>query len=71
MNRQQRYNLFVSHIARQFPATPAVEGSKLYCRRHAGVLASAGFGYSTEFDFRSNWTRAMSIARVTISPIDK
>ncbi|UVM05085.1 hypothetical protein [Pseudomonas laurylsulfatiphila] len=52
MNRQQRYNLFVSHIARQFPATPAVEGSKLYCRRHAGVLASAGFGYSTEFDFR-------------------
>lgn len=51
MSTRKRYDLFVSYIAQQFAKKTAISGSKLYCSRHAEILASAGFGYPNQHTF--------------------
>lgn len=51
MNTHNRYRLFVRQIAVQFKPKSVGRTDKLYCDRHAGILASAGFGYPDEHSF--------------------
>lgn len=51
MNTRDRYKLFVRQIAVQFQPKFVDKSDKLYCPRHAGILASAGFGYPNEHSY--------------------
>ncbi len=51
MNAQQRFKLLVSHLRKLLSDDPTISKLGQFSPRHAEILAAAGFGYRSEFDY--------------------